>query len=595
LVFFRTALTHRREHQHSDINTLVNKISLKKTVHGPWLSGELRERYDYGCVNSTQALRASERPAITAEGLIKSNRTRHEKNDRQNINDKRFWVLGFDNREKRELFEKEEREVVEQINKLESKIKSIHDQNRQLSSNALWWQTLTNIEWHEIDVSVILEKTMRINEQLRLLRSNNSDLERLGDQIEQQKAKIHKIEGAIIDIRGDEKGCLKDREKAEDEHKATAERWEFVLVPSDQANELQRRLDSLPDTTPSSTNLDRISGQIERLIQNDITAHVGEMAECKQKIESAFSTFKRMWAPESANMDETLASANDFFELLRRLENDNLPEYEDRFFELLQNQSNQNLAALNTHITQGRKTIHDRMELVNQSLNTAEFNPGSFLQIQTIDRQLQEVKGFRQEINTALSYAWSSQDKDQAEQRFQVIRSLVKRLSSQEPGDKRWKTTVLDVREHVEFVGQEVDTNGGEIETYRGGAGKSGGQRQKLATTCLAAALHYQLSRDDEGTPRYAAVVLDEAFDKADNEFTTTAMNIFDKFGFQMIVATPLKSVMTLEPFIGGASFIDIRDRRHSMQLPLQYDTSRKRLKLSEDLRREVESATTVP
>ena len=57
-------------------------------------------------------------------------------------------------------------------------------------------------------------------------------------------------------------------------------------------------------------------------------------------------------------------------------------------------------------------------------------------------------------------------------------------------------------------------------------------------------------------------MVLDEAFDKADNEFTALAMNIFKNFGFQMIVATPLKSVMTLEPFIGGACFIDISERR---------------------------------
>ena len=60
------------------------------------------------------------------------------------------------------------------------------------------------------------------------------------------------------------------------------------------------------------------------------------------------------------------------------------------------------------------------------------------------------------------------------------------------------------------------------------------------------------------------------------------AMNIFKRFGFQMIVATPLKAVMTLEPFIGGASFIDIKDRKHSMALPIIYDESAKRLLLSE-------------
>jgi uncharacterized protein YPO0396 len=228
-----------------------------------------------------------------------------------------------------------------------------------------------------------------------------------------------------------------------------------------------------------------------------------------------------------------------------------------------------------------RKTILDRMELVNESLSQAEFNPGTYLHIDATDRQLPEVREFKQEITQALSYAWTD-DNEQAERRFLILRGLVERLASQEPEQRRWREMMLDVRQHVEFIGRELDADGAEIEVYRSGAGKSGGQRQKLATTCLAAALRYQLGGHDHGVPMYAPVVLDEAFDKADNEFTALAMNIFANFGFQMIVATPLKSVMTLEPFIGGACFVDIRDRRYSGILLIEYDTERKRLKLPE-------------
>ena len=103
----------------------------------------------------------------------------------------------------------------------------------------------------------------------------------------------------------------------------------------------------------------------------------------------------------------------------------------------------------------------------------------------------------------------------------------------------------------------------------------------------MAAALRYQLGGNDHGVPMYAPVVLDEAFDKADNEFTALAMNIFTNFGFQMVVATPLKSVMTLEPFIGGACFVDISDRRVSGVLLIEYDGDRQRLKLPEHAREE--------
>ena len=234
----------------------------------------------------------------------------------------------------------------------------------------------------------------------------------------------------------------------------------------------------------------------------------------------------------------------------------------------------------------------ERMDLVNDSLRQVPFNQTAnqktYLHIEASDRQLPEVRDFKQDIQQSLSHAWSG-DRELAEERFRTLNKLVERLSSQESEQKRWRESVLDVRLHVEFIGRERDESGVEIEIYRSGAGKSGGQRQKLATTCLAAALRYQLGGNDLGVPRYAPVVLDEAFDKADSEFTTLVMNIFNNFGFQMIVATPLKSVMTLEPFIGGACFVDIKDRSISSVLLIEYDNDQQRLNLPHHARGEAD------
>lgn len=219
-------------------------------------------------------------------------------------------------------------------------------------------------------------------------------------------------------------------------------------------------------------------------------------------------------------------------------------------------------------------------------LLTAPFNPGTHLVIDTLPREGDEVRQFKQTLRDALSHSLSSQggQADEAvsaaaEQRFALLNQLVKRLASQETSDRHWRALVLDVRQHVEFMARELDDEtGGEIEAYRSGAGKSGGQRQKLTSTCLAAALRYQLGGRDRARPSFATVVLDEAFDKADADFTRTAMNIFTAFGFQMIVATPLKSVMTLEPFIGGACYVHNNDRRTSSVLRIDYDRQNKRL-----------------
>lgn len=147
-----------------------------------------------------------------------------------------------------------------------------------------------------------------------------------------------------------------------------------------------------------------------------------------------------------------------------------------------------------------------------------------------------------------------------------------------DPEDQRWRKLVLDVRQHVNFTAYEMDEAGNVLETYLSGSGKSGGQRQKLTTTCLAAALRYQLGNSEEGLLVFAPVILDEAFDKADSDFTDLSMNIFRRFGFQMIVATPEKSIVTLEPYIGGAFYVVMKDRMHSSGLSVRYDEETQKL-----------------
>ena len=342
---------------------------------------------------------------------------------------------------------------------------------------------------------------------------------------------------------------------------------------------------TLPDRPEALTNLDARGRQVERELRLERDVQVEQRNDLKTAIERQFGAFKRGWPMEAVDLDETLASAAEYLALLTRIEQDGLPRFEERFSELLKEQSTENLAALNRHVDEARKQIRERMALVNEGLSEAEFNTGTYLQIEVNERQLPDVLLFREQVREVLQHVYTSApDATDAEARFAVLSGIVKRLAGEEPEDKRWRQQVLDVRLHVEFIGRELDADGNELEVYRSGAGKSGGQREKLATTCLAAALRYQLGGRDGDLPQFAPVILDEAFGKADNEFTELAMRIFERFGFQMIVATPLKSVMTLEPFIGGACFVAIEDRKRSTTLQIAYDQQRRRLALPERL-----------
>lgn len=589
LVYYRTGRLETWQARPIGANSLVLKLNIKEGAYSDWLQLELRQRFDYACVDSIQSFRSADR-ALTHEGQVKHNKTRHEKDDRRSVGDRRNWVLGFDNREKLSLFQTQAQELAAAITRLGGEIDSLVSQDKVRATRAIQCQTLVNLQWHEIDVIPLLDRISTIERQIREAREGNTTLLQISEHIEKQ-------EKLLEDAGKDLRQATRTHDSILDQIKTSTLRLDSLLQDASivpltphQVKGLDARFAKQSDVVRLD-NLDKVTTSVERALNAEIEEIDRGIGNCEKEIEARFADFKRRWPMDSGDMDTSLASAPDFFAKLARLETDGLPAHEQRFFELLQNQSHQNLAALSTYLNDARKAILERMDLVNDSLGQVPFNQSAnqrtYLHIDASDRQLADVKEFKQEIQRALSHAWSD-DREFAEARFLALRRLVDRLASQDPEQKRWRETVLDVRQHVEFIGREIDESGVEVEIYRSGAGKSGGQRQKLATTCLAAALRYQLGGNDHGVPMYAPVVLDEAFDKADNEFTALAMNIFANFGFQMVVATPLKSVMTLEPFIGGACFVDISDRRVSGVLLIEYDAERQRLKLPEHARNEV-------
>jgi uncharacterized protein YPO0396 len=582
LVYYRCGRTEGLQARHAASNSLVNKLDIKDCEYSSWLRAELAQRYDYACVDSLQAFRSTDR-AITRQGQVRHSRTRHEKDDRRDVNDRRFWVLGFDNREKLALFEEQTRGLRDTVTRLDTEITRLLKQDQERAARAIQCQTLANMQWQEIDVGPVLDRIATLEQQLREAREGNAALREMSRRIEDCKQKLSTAEEGLREVKSAHSSVEAEIKTQDAKLRALQEDARIVPLTPHQARGLEERFTAL-GTRLSLDNLDELARRVERGVGDEIKDLSEQIHALEKAVESCFTEFKRRWLVDAADTDTTIASAPDYLARLLRLETDGLPAHEQRFFELLRNQSHQNLAALSTHLSQARKAILERMGQVNESLRHAPFNPGTHLHIDVSDRQLPEVRELRQEIQQALSHAWAD-DQEGAEARFIVLRRLVERLASQDPEQRRWRESVLDVRQHVEFIGQELDENGAQVEVYRSGAGKSGGQRQKLATTCLAAALRYQLGSNEQGMPIYAPVVLDEAFDKADNEFTALAMNIFVNFGFQMIVATPLKSVMTLEPFIGGACFVEISERRRSAVLLIEYDESRQRLKLPEHAR----------
>jgi uncharacterized protein YPO0396 len=558
--------------------SLVRKVNLARGAHQDWMRQQLRQHFDYDCVEDMTEFRSSAR-AVTKAGQVKHNSTRHEKDDRSNVNDRRQWVMGLDNIAKRQVYIDEAQKVGAELSVLHGKLDALTKERDVLQKRRDQANILANVSWNEMDVDGLLLQIGDLQQRRQLELERNPDLKGLQESLANQEKHYEAAVAKRQDAEGKERDALGRLATLQ-------ESLDALYVPRVLTDEMRAAIKervSRINRPVSLETLDSILHSVTRNIGSERDTLKARSAALQATIELAFRDYSRIWPAEAGGLDPKLESATDFIAKLQRLESDDLPRFEDRFMQLLQQQSNQNLATLQQRLDIERKQIHDRLDQVNTSLKTADYNPGTHLVIEPHDRALEEVKAFRVQLREALTQAFT-QDKEAAERRFEALSAMVRRLSSQELPDVKWRALVLDVRLHVDFRVRELDYEGLEREVYHSGAGKSGGQRQKLAAACLAAALRYQLGGQDHSVPSYSTVVLDEAFDKADAEFTAAAMTIFKTFGFQMVVATPMRSVMTLEPFIGGASVIHIVDGKSSRFSQVQYDSDHGRLGLTAEL-----------
>lgn len=561
--------------------SLYRKLDIARHHYADWLREELKTHFDYECVDNPAELHRVRR-GVTREGQVKHNTTRYEKNDRYPVHDRTRWLLGFDNTDKLAAFRATAQKLADNIARVDQVLAELKARQARHERHVRACVTLQNMTWNEVDVASLVLHIQNLEERIRQQTESNPDIAKL-KMIVWKQERVHEKAVADHNEQAGKSQALRTEIAKLESRKADSERrWQLVPETPTQLAGLDARFARWGETLDWE-NIGERAGEVGRDMADEQSKLGVVLQELRHAIVRCFEDFNRLWPAESGGLDANMASAADYFAKLARLQNDRLPQFEDRFLQLWREQSTQNLTVLSTRLNNEAAEIRTRMDQVNDSLRGAPFNPGTYLQIETTHRHLPDVVDFRARLREAQNFSFTG-DKQQAEESFAVLQTLVKRLKSTDTVDINWRNLVLDVRLQVDFIAREFNLDGVEVDVYTSGAGKSGGQRQKLTTTCLAAALRYQLAGSDRALPMFSTVVIDEAFDKADAEFTTMSMNIFRNLGFQMLVATPMKGVMAVEPFIGGACFVHIKDRRKSQTVQVQYDSTTKRLLLDQEL-----------
>jgi uncharacterized protein YPO0396 len=271
----------------------------------------------------------------------------------------------------------------------------------------------------------------------------------------------------------------------------------------------------------------------------------------------------RRWPELRADMDAAVDARGDFVAFRDRVANDDLPRFESEFKDQLNKNAIQELAGFNNWLNRQASAIDERVERINDALGAVPYNPGRYIRLEKEPTTNQEVAQFRTDLRNLTNDSLVVDGDQYSEQRFLDVKRIIERLRGRDgytESDKAWVRRVTDVRNWFVFSASERDMDSHEEwEHYSDSDGKSGGQKEKLAYTILAASLAYQFGLEwgVAKSKDFRFAVIDEAFGRGSDASTRYALELFAKLGLQLLIITPLQKVHVIEPYVKAIGFVD--------------------------------------
>lgn len=550
--------------------SLFYRVDVSAGLFEKYLGRRLSADFDFDCVNSPEDLEDVPR-GVTVTGLVKRSGNSYVKDDRYNVNDQTRWVLGADVTSLRIELETRLASKNAELAEADAQVQQQSSRRDAIMRRRDILDQVLATPWTDIDTQRAQDKVDQLNEQLSALVDPSSDLGQANDAEQRAHAERRRLQDRADQSRD-------KRTRAQDEVARIQSLVERITSEAAVPLEENHRtaLNERFRAHQRSIKFDQVDS-IESRVLTELRTQTDQAREQKQEAVTDFTReathFESRWpsAAANANLTTSIEDRGGYREVLHAIQARGLPEHEANFRQLLERRSRESIAHLRDDLLSAQRQIENRISPVNESLGRSPFDRDRYLRIKVKLRRTAEVAEFLDTLRSIVDGNWTEDDLPAAERRFHHLSSIMTRLGSSDRTDRDWKTRVLDTREHVSFIAEEVDRTGAVHNVYESSAGLSGGQRQKLVVFCLAAALRYQLAEPDAEEPQFGTVVLDEAFDKADSEYTRMAMDIFVSFGFQMILATPGKLLQTLEPYLDAVTVVNNPERQHSQLSNVSY------------------------
>ncbi len=581
LVYFHVRAPKRGEVLEVAADSLVRKIAIKPdSEFYLWLERELAHRFDVSCCATQEQFRRATR-AITRAGQIKDPSGRHEKDDRAPLDDRSRYVLGWSNQAKIAVLEANCRALEQRLGELGSQIGKIMAERQGLAKQLDALGRLEEFaDFDEIDWASVASEIAALDDERQKLEAASDLLQQLTLRLQQANLALAGTETELeqmrdkrsrTEARRDDALALQlatrqvvDENQSENMVDAQAASQVDAQATASRSQRLEAmRQEALGEHQLTVESCDNRAQDLRNWLQSKIDNEDRNIKRLRDKITQAMMGFKEAFKLETAEFDANIDAAHEYQNLLDQLGRDDLPRFEARFKELLNVNTINEIANFNAQLSRERQTIGERIGRINESLNQIDYNAGRYIVLESQSSPDAEIRDFQTQLRACTENALAGSDDAQySEGKFLQVKAIIDRFRGRDGTselDRRWTAKVTDVRNWFLFAASERwRHDGSEYEHYSDSGGKSGGQKEKLAYTILAASLAYQFGLE-WGAVRsrsFRFVVIDEAFGRGSDESAQYGLKLFAQLNLQLLIVTPLQKIHIIEPFVASVGFV---------------------------------------
>ncbi len=545
---------------------LADLLEVRPGPHQSWLRSQLRHRRaNHVCVDSIAELLQQRALAVTQDGQVR-NGDRHEKDDRFAIGDRTRWVLGWSNADKIEALlargagcQKKQNDIDVRLREVERPLGELDKRRRALAQIEVY-PSFTDVDWQACaaDVSAMTAEKAEIEQGNEQLAQLTARLEGVGSELEQATNRQGELQQRIGELNSELTRLAERRSRAEAVRSAVGEV---------DAERYRAAYQALTTTLPEPSD-EGACDEAEREHVDALTRRIDKAREAAttaaNRAVASMAQVRQAWPALTSELDAAIEAADGFRALRDRVAGDDLPRFEAEFKEQLNTNAIREIASFDSWLRASAREIQSRIDTINESLAAIEYNPGRSITLLHQPTPNHEVKDFRADLRACTDDALAG-DALYSEARFVQVTRILERFrgrTGQTEQDKRWTALVTDVRNWFVFAASERDREtGSEWEHYADSDGKSGGQKEKLAYTILAASLAYQfrLQWGVRHARDFRFALIDEAFGRGSDASTRYALDLFRRLGLQLLVVTPLQKVHVIEPYVRAVGFVENR------------------------------------